>query len=247
MQAHDANFTVWLVGQHPLVGQHLLHLLNRDSSISVRWISERIPPASAVGPCPLFILDAGSLECPAAEYVRSVNTYIEQSKYVVLDYELDVYKACRLLSLGVQGFLVYEEVQESLALAVRSIQKGGMWVDSRVLQKYLGLRKTQRDSFSCSLGKDSLTLREEEILHLVQQRLSNKEIASILNVTVSTIKFHLSNVFSKMRISSRSDLWRSSAAQIIPMNKKFMPAKESAGTVTPIHEHLHRMTGSNRR
>jgi DNA-binding NarL/FixJ family response regulator len=232
MQAHDTNSTVWLVGQHPLVGQHLLHLLNRDPSISVRWISEKIPPASAVGACPLFILDTGSLECPAAEYVRSVKTRIAQSKYVVLDYELDVYKVCRFLSLGVHGFLVYEQVQESLALAVHFIQKGGMWVDSRVLQQYLGFHKGHREAFSCRPEKDSLTLREEEILHLVQQRLSNKEIASILNVTVSTIKFHLSNVFSKLGISSRSDLWRRSAAQIIPMDRKFMPAKEPASAVT---------------
>lgn len=69
MQAHDTNSTVCLVGQHPLVGQHLLHLLNRAPSISARWVSEKFPPASAVGGCPLFILDTGSLECPAAEYV----------------------------------------------------------------------------------------------------------------------------------------------------------------------------------
>jgi DNA-binding NarL/FixJ family response regulator len=183
-------------------------------------------------------LDAGSLESPAAEYVRNVNTRIEHSKYVVLDYELDVHKVCRLLALGVHGFLLYEQVQESLALAVRFIQKGGMWVDPKVLQKYMGLRKGQRDSFSYGLEDDSLTLREEEILHLVQQRLSNKEIAVTLNVTVSTIKFHLSNVFSKMKISKRSDLWRRFAAQIIPMNRKFMPEKESASAITPLRSNV---------
>ena len=60
------------------------------------------------------------------------------------------------------------------------------------------------------LKNQNLTLREEQILHLTRERLSNKEIAAILNIEISTVKFHLSHIFSKLEVVCRSDLWQSS-------------------------------------
>jgi DNA-binding NarL/FixJ family response regulator len=77
------------------------------------------------------------------------------------------------------------------------------------------MRLTKRDKEAlASPSDDGLTAREEEILHFTQQRLSNKEIASLLNIEVSTVKFHLSNIFSKLQIASRSDLWQDSMPRI---------------------------------
>lgn len=56
-----------------------------------------------------------------------------------------------------------------------------------------------------------MTAREAQILELARQRLSNKEIAIKLNIEVSTVKFHLSNIFSKLQIASRSELWKDSS------------------------------------
>jgi DNA-binding CsgD family transcriptional regulator len=52
----------------------------------------------------------------------------------------------------------------------------------------------------------AITQRESQILELVKRRLSNKEIGAVLNIQESTVKFHLSNVFSKLRVSRRSEL-----------------------------------------
>ncbi len=51
-----------------------------------------------------------------------------------------------------------------------------------------------------------LTPRESQILELVKRRLSNKEIAGIRRVQESTVKFHLSNIFSKLRVPNRQAL-----------------------------------------
>ena len=61
------------------------------------------------------------------------------------------------------------------------------------------LRKDARD-------RQTTTARENEILELVRVRLSNKEIAELLQIRVSTVKFHLSNILSKMQAKSRRDL-----------------------------------------
>jgi DNA-binding NarL/FixJ family response regulator len=170
-----------------------------------------MPPKDELGANPLFVLDSAGLDAPAAEYVRSMTARFSHARYIVLDHKLDVWAVSQLLSLGIHGFLVYEQVFESLPLAIRSVRNGGIWVDSRVLQLYMRLDKRKRDSLTSIKENTSLTGREEEVLHLARQRLSNKEIATTLNVEVSTVKYHLSNIFSKLRIASRSDLWRHSS------------------------------------
>jgi DNA-binding CsgD family transcriptional regulator len=51
-----------------------------------------------------------------------------------------------------------------------------------------------------------MTKRETEVLELIRHRLSNKEIASILNVAEVTVKFHASNIFAKVKVARRRDL-----------------------------------------
>lgn len=48
--------------------------------------------------------------------------------------------------------------------------------------------------------------REEDVLHLIQKRLSNKEIADRLNISVRTVKFHVASLFRKFAVRSRHDL-----------------------------------------
>ena len=51
-----------------------------------------------------------------------------------------------------------------------------------------------------------MTPREIQVLHLVRRRLSNKEIAQLLAICESTVKFHVSNILGKLQVGSRQDL-----------------------------------------
>jgi DNA-binding NarL/FixJ family response regulator len=72
------------------------------------------------------------------------------------------------------------------------------------------LRKGARDC-------QTTTPRENEILELVRIRLSNREIAELLQIRVSTVKFHLSNILSKMQAKSRRDLRTAPSEQLWKM------------------------------
>jgi len=172
-----------------------------------------MPVWNESGADPVFVFDDSPLDAPVSRCIQNVAQQGKNTKYIVLGQRLDVYSVCRLLCQGVHGFLTYDQVNESLLLAIHSVQNGGMWVDSRVMQKYLNLDKRKKGSVPAPLDDQALTAREEEILHFTQQRLSNKEIAALLNIEVSTVKFHLSNIYSKLQIASRSDLWHNSVPQ----------------------------------
>jgi DNA-binding NarL/FixJ family response regulator len=209
---NDNVSSIWIVSKHPLVARYLLEVLARDPQVRPNWVQATIPAQNELGDHPVFVFDNSGLDIPVARYAQNLNQ-ITDVKFIVLGNRLEVHSICQLLCLGIHGFLTYDQVNESLLLAVRAVQSGGMWVDSRVLQKYMRLTKRDKEALA-SPSDDGLTAREEEILHFTQQRLSNKEIASLLNIEVSTVKFHLSNIFSKLQIASRSDLWQDSMPRI---------------------------------
>jgi len=213
---NGAEPVVWLVAHHPLANDYLMSVIERDPSITVRRIGDKIPPEEELGENPVLVLDNASLETSAQDYMRRLNQRLNDVRYIVLDKELEVYKVCQLMCLGSHGFLTYSQVEDSLALAIRAVQSGGTWMDSRVLQRHMRLRKSERDDITSGPAKQSLTIREEDILQLARQRLSNKEVAALLNIEVSTVKFHLTNIFSKLHIKSRTDLWQSARLGRVP-------------------------------
>ena len=79
-------------------------------------------------------------------------------------------------------------------------------------------------------GPASLSARQREVLHSVMENLANKEIASKLNITVRTVKFHISTLLSKFGVESRVELARRAAGFMRPMILKEMtPAIERRG------------------
>ena len=125
----------------------------------------------------------------------------EQSRGAILDEERNNEEAVRLLLSGAHGFLPHSQVGMRLGRAVRFIANGHFWVAPGVFESYLTqMRKGSNDA-------RQVTPRESEILDLLRLRLSNKEIAEYLRIRVSTVKFHVTHILSKLQISSRQDLF----------------------------------------
>ena len=207
----NESANVWIVSQHPLVSNYLLRVLNTDSSIRAKAMLGTMPAKTDVDPHSVLLLDNSGLDASITQYISALSARFTNGRYLVLDHETDTIKICQLLALGIHGFLLYTQVEESLLLAVRSIKHGGMWIESEVMKRYMRLDKR-------SIQTDPLlTGREEEILHFTRQRHSNKEIAAMLKIEVSTVKYHLSNIFSKLQIESRSELWGNPTAQVIEL------------------------------
>jgi len=199
-------YSVWIVGQHPLAAEYLQKVLAEDPHIEAHWVRAKMPAKHELGEYPLFILDNVGLETSVSLYIRNLNTWLGLVKYIVLDDKPQHHNIYEWLSLGIHGFLTYEQVPESLPLAIYSVANGGTWVEPQILQKFM--RQSRRDKCNSLESEPGLTLREEQIFHLAGQRFSNKEIAAKLKIEVSTVKFHLTNIFSKLQIKGKPDLWQ---------------------------------------
>jgi DNA-binding NarL/FixJ family response regulator len=129
---------------------------------------------------------------PEVEVV-AVTSFIEEEK---------VHAA---LEAGAAGYLLKDAEADEVAAAVRSARRGEVHLDPAVARKLTASLR----SGSTASPKDLLTEREREILLLVAQGKANKEIAAELVISERTARTHVSNILSKLDLSSRTQaaLW----------------------------------------
>lgn len=102
-----------------------------------------------------------------------------------------------LSSLGVKGYVLKDDVIGSLAEAIRSIYSGGLWFSQKIVKKIIDISLIPK--------QNALTDRELEILILLREGHSYKEIGESLNLSQRTIRFHLTNIFQKLDAKSSLD------------------------------------------
>lgn len=201
---------VQVVSCHPLVALTIRDILSRDKTLPARFSLESCVDPRKVphhdGPF-LFILDSCSLppELPAIR--RLLYLRYPDSKFLALlspeqgtDEEI-----LRLLYGGIDGCLAFTELlAQKLPCALRAIMSGSLWIPGNVLRQYVGQTNSLLDA---QLRPDTrLTARENQAFQLMVRRLSNKEIAVALGISERTVKFHISNIFSKLRVQDRREL-----------------------------------------
>ncbi|HVT72925.1 MAG TPA: response regulator transcription factor [Lacunisphaera sp.] len=101
----------------------------------------------------------------------------------------DVFQA---LKAGAGGFVVKEMSLERLLEAIRKVHEGGQYVPAEIATRMQGRVLSQ------------LSPREMQVLSLVARGLSNKEIAAELGLVEGTVKIHVTNILSKLRVSDRT-------------------------------------------
>jgi DNA-binding NarL/FixJ family response regulator len=118
--------------------------------------------------------------------------------------------AAQLIDLPVWGVLSLDASPEELSAAVHALGEG-LWIGSPALLQELLERQP---AFVLEEGDpivDPLTAREREVLQLVAEGLANKQIALSLGISEHTVKFHLSSLYTKLGITSRTEAIRAGA------------------------------------
>ncbi|HLE16960.1 MAG TPA: response regulator transcription factor [Syntrophales bacterium] len=106
-----------------------------------------------------------------------------------------------ILRKKVSGVLMSKSDPALLKKAIKAVHKGEIWLDKNTFKSILhGINAINGEKTSL------LSAREKEIVSLIGKGLRNKEIASRLNITETTVKTHLTRIFQKLNIKARSEL-----------------------------------------
>ncbi len=214
-KSHGRMVSVLLAVHHPLARRYLELLLKQDAAFKVREDLVNPERKSAPSLRTIVILDAQSIPSAFGRYLLDVRAKLPEAKFLVVGPELSDTETCRLLLFGIHGFISYEHVHTQLVQGVRRISGGRLMVPQRVLEQFAQYA-------SSVVGKHSrgprlpFSSRERETLNLLQQGLSNKEIAAAMQISERTVKFHLGNVFSKLGVHDRHSLADMLRAAMLP-------------------------------
>jgi len=156
-------------------------------------------------PASLVILDCSDAEA-AVEFVRILRIKQPNLPVLVLLPKLEGPQAYSLLRLGVKGLWAYSQAPRELARAARQVAGGGYWVPRELLGGFIESILPELYGSKSLAPEVEISRREREVLDLLLENLSNKEIAAKLFVAERTVKFHVSNLLSKFGVHRRADL-----------------------------------------
>jgi DNA-binding NarL/FixJ family response regulator len=150
----------------------------------------------------LLTNDFPGLDGPAG--IRELRRLSPATRIIVLARSVNEQEELEVLRMGARGYCGPVETDVLLKM-IDKVQEGEVWAGRKTIgalleEFYGGGEVIAREPTEPILqGQiDSLTFREREILRLLAEGASNKEIASALSVTVSTIKAHLTKIFRKL-------------------------------------------------
>ena len=131
------------------------------------------------------------LELPGMSGVDAVSR-IDAAVLVLTAYANDE-QIDAVLRAGARGYLLKGAALEEIERAIRAVARGEMWIDPRVAARVVALARAPR-----------LSPREREVLRLLAEGKSNKEIAAALRITERTVKFHVTSLFNKLGAENRT-------------------------------------------
>jgi DNA-binding NarL/FixJ family response regulator len=178
------------------------HMILRRLEITSNTDVHRVP----LPPASVFVIDCQSTGAATEGLIASIRTRRRRARIIALVNDLGDLYTFPLLRLGVKGLIPYDGVSKQLARAVQLVARGGVWIPRTVMSHYLELvQNGQRGHVPFAKSK-TLSRREKEVLDLLLKNLSNKEIASTLHISESTVKFHVSKIFGRFGVQRRTDL-----------------------------------------
>jgi DNA-binding NarL/FixJ family response regulator len=197
---------ICVVEQNHLAARYLLEILAKQTALHAVTLEDLIARKPAERLAQVFIVDRKGIDLSLRECLDVLRERYAKARFLILDEEQTLEQTVGLLALGIHGFLSYAQIDKQMSQAVDRISRGELFFSSNVLEAYARRSIASLDTANQSLTGQAITHRESQIVELVKRRLSNKEIGAVLNIQESTVKFHLSNVFSKLRVSRRSEL-----------------------------------------
>lgn len=158
----------------------------------------------------VILMDIRMPVCDGVMATRKIHQRHPQIKIVVLTTFDDEEFILQALQAGASGYLLKDTPSEQVAAAVRTVHQGhtllGPTVTPKVLSHLISPKAAQKQRVNC---ESLLTTREIEVLKLLGQGRSNREIAELLHITEGTVKNHVTRILNQVGVRDRTQaaLW----------------------------------------
>ena len=151
----------------------------------------------------VIIMDVTMPELNGIEATRRIAEIVPRARVLALSMHRDSVYVREILRAGARGYLLKDSSEADLIAAVRAVSQGDGYLSPAVSEAVLSdYRKHVTNPI------DMLTSREREVLQLVAEGKTNKEIATGLNLSVYTVEAHRGKIMEKLNLHSASEMVR---------------------------------------
>jgi DNA-binding NarL/FixJ family response regulator len=199
---------IFLVDDHPIIQQALADMLNHESDLDVCGTTKNARTAldqiEKLRP-DLVILDLVLQGANGIELLKDIRVRYPRQLVLMLSMHDESVYAFRALRAGAAGYIMKAEATEKLLSAVRLVLDGGVYLSERMQKRVLG-RMIVNQAEDSPQPLDQLSDRELEVLRLLGQALSTRQIASELHLSVKTIESHRAHLKQKLNLKTGAEL-----------------------------------------
>jgi two-component system, NarL family, response regulator NreC len=197
---------ILLVDDHTVVRHGFRMILDAQSDMEVVGEAsngrEAVSEAGRLTP-DVVVMDVTMPELNGIEATRRIGDSVPRARVLALSMHKDSVYVREILRAGARGYLLKDAPQDDLVSAVRALARGEGFISSAVSDAVLSdYRKHVTDPI------DLLTSREREVLQLIAEGKTNKEIATTLTLSVYTVEAHRGRILEKLNLHSSGELVR---------------------------------------
>jgi DNA-binding NarL/FixJ family response regulator len=185
---------------------------------SLEWLLESTPEFSCVAACgsaeeawaqlpkaapQVVLMDINLPARSGIECTVRLKELLPSVQVVMITVYDDSEKVFNALRAGASGYILKRAEPERILQAIREVHAGGVPMTGEIARKVLSTFREPAPA-SAPSEEQNLSRREQEILELLAQGDSNKDIASKLSISIETVTWHLRHIYSKLHVRSRT-------------------------------------------
>jgi len=204
-----SKITILIVDDHAILREGVRALLSTQEDLQV--VGEASDGREAIAAVERLDPDVVLVDI-AMPGLGGIETTIElkkqgrRCKVLILSQYEDREYVRRLLKAGVSGYVLKKSAGAELAGAIRAVHRGGLVLDPEVAR--VAMAEAGPSSEAGGDPYEALTDREKQVLKLVAEGKSNKEVAEVLGISVKTAMSHREHVMEKLALHNRTELVR---------------------------------------
>ena len=153
----------------------------------------------------VVVMDIGGLELNGREPPSSLAELASVAKVLLLAAAGDRAALPAAFSAGAAGYLLKQSAAKELARAIRAVADGVKYLDPAIFDELVGVRE---DNPAKSVSDEELSNREREVLRLIAQGFTNKEVAARLELSIKTVETYRLRSLRKLGLHGRAELVR---------------------------------------
>jgi two-component system response regulator NreC len=209
VQTSVTEIRILLADDHNVMRAGLKLLLERHSGFRVVGEAsdgyEAVENAIASKP-DVVVLDIAMPRLSGIEAAKRITAQLPQTAIIILSMHSDEGYVLRALKAGAKGYLLKDSAESDLIKAIEVLKKGKAFFSPEISKVLAEDYVREINARGAEDRYDLLTPREREVLQLLIEGRSNKDIASLLNLSLYTVETHRKNLQSKLNIHGFPEL-----------------------------------------